>query len=229
MAQSVIDPTMTREERLNKIHGEARGAIARSVRYWCPWGCKKDQCDQYGYCKHLLGFVNLVIMEDDGLGRSPCPVGTEYEPIRTLFRFNAAGLPYDSGSKMVTAFDKQLSEEGDVLVNEGRKQTVNGYESIAKEVTSYVFRKNVVEQAPLPPNPIPLTEEMRLKQAHEEYRKKCEKLDMKTQIAEWKQKLGEVLSDEEVELLAMKNAALQPRGTETLNIPQEAESPKKKK
>ena len=53
---------------------------------YCPFGCDGPQIDDYGHCKHLIGFTTDK---------------QHYEPLAPLIRKGREG-PFDTGMKIVT-------------------------------------------------------------------------------------------------------------------------------
>ncbi len=95
----------------------------------CPFGCVLEDCDENGYCRHLVGFTNN---------------GRDIETIQV----NAK-----TGTKYVTCKKELIAHviRGDRLINPEREIIDKGVRTIAKRwVSARVYRRTGAEPVPEP-------------------------------------------------------------------------------
>ncbi len=190
--------------RLSEVHQEARAALDHTKQDHCPW-CKENpqahaevMADEYAYCHHLLGFVNL-----NADGERPAT----YEPTRPLIRY-ANGQPYDSGFK-VTGGSAPMPRDA-VLVNPVREQEVGGVVYKARLWASWrVYRKAEEKKDLILPATIPLTGEALLEQEVKQLEKKLAKQALQKRRDELRKEL-------EAAELAELEEATKPEQTEEI-------------
>lgn len=106
------------------------------VVIFCPFGCVHGaDLDEYGYCRHLVGFTNDK---------------KTYEPILPVMLRGADGKGQELSGKLKVygkASRKVPPLSDDVqLVNPEKQQTIDGIPSIAKEwVSDRVYIRNNTE------------------------------------------------------------------------------------
>lgn len=104
-----------------KKHKDEHGFMA--VFECCPFGCGEPQCDEFGYCEHLLGFTNCRLPEGE-LKNEP-PVGAEDAFVELLVTDPKTGKRQVDGSKTLPL------KKGDFLVR--------------NTITRWVFREPEVK------------------------------------------------------------------------------------
>jgi len=107
---------------------ELRASVFGEIRVHCPFGCTKDDADEYGYCPHLVGFTND---------------GKTYEPIEQQYsRFGEVTGRFVNGGKKGANAKKILGT--DVLVNPEKIVKDREGAHVSKSwVSARVYRRNV--------------------------------------------------------------------------------------
>lgn len=101
---------------------------------YCPFGCTKEALDEYGYCRHLIGFS---------------ADGKTFEPIRQLVRNDfKTGKAVETGYPQVIGVQTRgqvlpAVKPEDHLVMKTEVQDVDGLRRVANKWNSYrVYREN---------------------------------------------------------------------------------------
>jgi hypothetical protein len=177
--------TLTLQQRIQAIHQEAKGELAKQKANYCPFGCATEDIDEYGYCHHLMGFTNDRLT---------------YEQTRRLYRHNEDGIPYDTGYRITN--EPVECKKGDVFINPERPQIVNNAVHMAKAWVSDRVYRNVPkpEADPIPAAMAP-NEDAILKRRLRDLEKAVAQKEMKERIAELEKKLGEEADLDKLEKL----------------------------
>jgi hypothetical protein len=121
----------------NEHVDDRRQALGEIINY-CPFGCPKEDLDEYGYCRHLVGFTNEP------------KVGGKVETIQPRMRKDPETKQLiDTGEKFVSGSKKHkhLAEvfPGDKLVNPQSPQLDQGIVHMKSAwVSSRVYRATPV-------------------------------------------------------------------------------------
>lgn len=107
---------------------EIRSNVFGEIRVHCPFGCTKDEADEYGYCPHLVGFTND---------------NKTYEPLEQQYnRFGEVIGRFVHGGKKGSNAKKILGT--DVLVNPEKIVKDREGAHVSKSwVSARVYRRNV--------------------------------------------------------------------------------------
>ncbi len=82
---------------------ELKPLTAEKIKIHCPFGCEAEDCDENGYCQHLVGFSNDT---------------KTLEPLEDQTRFNKEDKEWQSTSYMrVNGKKAEKVQDDDVLVN----------------------------------------------------------------------------------------------------------------
>jgi len=160
--------------RATSAHEEARAALSKTARNYCPLGCVAEELDEYGYCHHLVGFT---------------ADRKTLEPIAPLYRTMNDGTPFNTGFKTVTG--SQPCQEGDLFINPERPQVVHGITHMAKAWVSdrvYRRRERPAEELAIPPEPSQL---FQLQARKKELERKLQEKRLKEEIGQLEDELGQ--------------------------------------
>jgi hypothetical protein len=173
---AVLEPEVTSASEFLRTHKENH----------CPFHCKDEELDEYGYCYHLIGFSNDK---------------KTLEPRKPLIRLDKDRVPYDTGFQTVLGGKKkQAVEVGDKFVNPEFPQVDRGITSTAKRWASY----RVYRDIPKPPERVALSaanpaddEIYALAQKKRELEDKLARKRLRDEIAAMEKELGDPDDDDE--------------------------------
>lgn len=97
------------------MQAKSRAAMGEKVNF-CPFGCEDREVDEHGYCRHLVGFLDVggEIRGSEIIKKSY--VGRDFEPMRRGKggRYSIDSYVITESEEVVNKYDKV--QENDVLV-----------------------------------------------------------------------------------------------------------------
>lgn len=128
---------MSDVKKLDEKAAARREALGEVMNH-CPFGCKSEQLDEFGYCDHLVGFVSPKLLHD---GSFADLVGQTVECVEWLIHPHQQG-DQSAGHRHVTRAKTDKVRADDKIVNpQVLQKDEHGHEHMAhKWHSSRVYR-----------------------------------------------------------------------------------------